>query len=630
YFERILREYPRGRFHSDARGWLAYLSLLAGDRVSALVQYYRMLSDKGDLGARLEAAKSLNLVRHRANDSEMKQVEALLEAEPAPALAYAYHNIYNYAPKRAKRYSYETGDDKSKVSELERIAAFSSRLMRRYPALSIGGAFALRMAQACLELDRNREAAEFARRAQKARIDGDERAQALWVEGVAEHRLGNHAAARRALTAILDRYPDGPLAEGARRNLAMVAEDMGDLDAALEQYLALEYDRDVAYFVDVLMTPDQLSAFIDRHPDGPRRDELCYSLALRHLRDGKWGDARRVLSQIRPTGSGIDGRYDFRPSYSYEAAYIQAKAPYHSDRRLRGVRPQWIERDLRTANDLERLEASVNAAQDAEAKAEALYQYASYQYQAGSLLFYNPAMWAGRRYPNLAFLYERGNYRRSNEARLLFDYINSHDVPARALAIYLEIASRYPATRAARDALYTAAVCHEKLANYNWYWRDIYEAGGHAGNRMVSYRDVKAVYPDYALPRGTYGWEPMTRTVNGGPAIKPPPKPVPRPGRRERLLRAASLWFGEMIEGWMSLFDWLARFLKSLWIGFVFSGLVYLWLRASKTRRLLQAELARCPSPPEQVLERPRHRSIYSSPRTGSIGSSARRRAMNG
>src|SRR6266404_5973258 len=42
-FKRVMREYPHGRYYSDARGWLGYLSLIAGDRVGALVEYYRML-----------------------------------------------------------------------------------------------------------------------------------------------------------------------------------------------------------------------------------------------------------------------------------------------------------------------------------------------------------------------------------------------------------------------------------------------------------------------------------------------------------------------------------------------------------------------------------------------------------
>lgn len=44
---------------------------------------------------------------------------------------------------------------------------------------------------------------------------------------------------------------------------------------------------------------------------------------------------------------------------------------------------------------------------------------------------------------------------------------------------------------------------------------------------MVTYADVRRVYPFYQLPRGTNGWEAATRTVNGGAGWTPKPKPVP-------------------------------------------------------------------------------------------------------
>ena len=176
----------------------------------------------------------------------------------------------------------------------------------------------------------------------------------------------------------------------------------------------------------------------------------------------------------------------------------------------------------------------MNQAEGDEAKAEALYQLASYQYQASSLLFYNPLASPG--YWNLSLLASEGKYRVVNESQMLFESTQEHERLARALDIYLDVVNRFPRTRAARDALYTAAVCHERLSDYNPYWREIYENGLHAGQRMVTYQDVKAAYPNYQFPRGTSGWQPSTRTVNGGPGWQPKPKPpVPQP----RLTRSA-------------------------------------------------------------------------------------------
>jgi hypothetical protein len=195
-----------------------------------------------------------------------------------------------------------------------------------------------------------------------------------------------------------------------------------------------------------------------------------------------------------------------------------------------------VMRDIQTAYDLEALERRIEQADGDEAKAEALYQSASYQYESSSLLFYNPLASPG--YWNLSWLASQGKYRVLNEAQMLFESTQEHERLARALDIYLDLVNRFPRTRAARDAFYTAALCHERLSGYNPYWREIYQNGLHAGQRMVTYEDVKAVYPNYQFPRGTYGWQPSTRTVNGGPGWQPkpkPPKPQPRLTRRARL-----------------------------------------------------------------------------------------------
>ena len=101
-------------------------------------------------------------------------------------------------------------------------------------------------------------------------------------------------------------------------------------------------------------------------------------------------------------------------------------------------------------------------------------------------MFYNPLEWHGERHYLLVDLDERGAFRQPNESQILFDYMQKHDMAANSLPIFLEVVHRFPNTRAARDALFTAAVCHERLAEYNNYWREIYTEDGHAGERMVT------------------------------------------------------------------------------------------------------------------------------------------------
>ena len=215
-----------------------------------------------------------------------------------------------------------------------------------------------------------------------------------------------------------------------------------------------------------------------------------------------------------------------------------------------------------------------------------MYQLASYQYEANSLLFYNPVFWNGERYWDLSYLALENRYRTPHEADRLFAYMQEHDTLARALKIYLQIVDQYPHTRAAPDAFYSAAVCHERLSNYNSYWRDIYESGLHAGDHLVTYTDVKARYPTYQLPRGTYGWQPSTRTVNDGPGFAPPPRPRPRPSRLARIKAIAEPFLN---RAWI-FYEKMRR-----WITFVFLifGVGFTARIAAQNRKLLRPKIVR-------------------------------------
>lgn len=614
-FRKMTTEYPRGRYFNDARGWLAYLSLRRNDRAEALAQYYRLLSDKHDENARIEAAFSLNLVRSSASDDEMSRVEKELANEPEAALAYAYHNIYNYSidpgdsyppyeetKNSSGEYDYEMSrirneeiekewqKDRASTSrkELARTLEFSKRLIARYPNLAVGGAFALRAAQASEELDDNRAAVNFSQRALQSRIGGDQRAEALWTLGVAEHRLKHLDNARKSFTTLLREYPKGRLTEGARRILAMIAEDAGDIDSALEQYIALDYDIDVAYFVDILMTPEQLAGFIQRHPESPKHNDFTYALGVRYLRANRWDEARTTFAQVRTT-TGARGYNMYCSTCNCQGDVTtncdDPKTGDYDEDNNPVITPRLVMRDVQTANDLAALKRAVDQASGDEAKAEALYQYASYQYEASSLLFYNPLASPG--YWNLGQLAGEGRYRVLNESQILWNSTQEHDRLARALNIYLDVAARFPSTRAARDSLYTAAVCHERLSNYNPYWRQIYQNGLHPGQRMVTYKDVKAAYPKYQLPRGTYGWQPSTRTVNDGPGWAAAPKPIPRPTRTARLKMLAQILSNRLTSFWN---EKGRRWLTEIMIVF---GLLFTGRIAARNRRRLRARIAR-------------------------------------
>jgi TolA-binding protein len=608
-FNLFLSKYPRGRYASDARGWIAYLLLRGNDRAGALVNYYRLLGDEEDRNAQLEAAFSLTLVRHHATEDEMKRVEAKLEDEPRAALAYAYHEIYNYLinPGCQLIYDWPENDWEAEQQEhklsayehagLERVAAFGTRLMRRYPKAGFGGSFALRVASANLELGENHAALEQSRRALSLGVKKEERERALWVKGVAEQRLRDYDSARRTLSMLVAENSQGELTTGARRLLAMVAEDAGDLDAALEQYMALKYDTDVAYFIDVLLTPEQLAGFIERRPDFEKRDEFLYALGIRYMRLRRWDEARAVFASVKTAGKNGD-RYSYGSNndcYQPPGFEYRCFDPKDTDNGP-GVTSRLILSDIRTIDDLQRLERAAEEAQGDEAKAEALYQEASYLFQSSTLLFHNPIAWGVGRHYELAYLQSENKFRAPGEAENVWRDMQEHEPVARALVIYLEVARRYPRTRAARDALYTAAVCHERLSNYNEYWSNAYRRGQHAGDRMVTYADVKAAYPNYQLPRGTYLWEPVTRTVKGGPGWAAPPKPKPRLTFRERL----KLHVG-MFRGWIKSF-WEDNARRWVIITLAFLSAFFASYLAGRARKLLRQQFQ--PSRPGAMTRR--------------------------
>ena len=119
--------------------------------------------------------------------------------------------------------------------------------------------------------------------------------------------------------------------------------------------------------------------------------------------------------------------------------------------------------------------------------------------------------------------------------------------------------------------------------------------GLHAGERMVTYADVKAAYPNYQMPRGTYGWQPSTRTVNNGPGWAAAPKPPPR------LTRTASVkLFIRLFKDRLSSFwnengrHWLTEIL-------IVVGLLATARIARRNHRRLRARIVR------QRIEQARH-----------------------
>lgn len=166
-FARQLVEFPSGRFASEARGWDAHLLWTMERRTEALAAYYRMLASPDDRLVRIPVT-SLRLTRPKMEDGEMHEVERFLSSDPRAALAYAYYELYNYAPWLAEEQSSQYADAPAvyrgtRDDNVARIVEFATRMVDRAPRSAVSAAFTLRLAMAQLELGRNADAATRAR-----------------------------------------------------------------------------------------------------------------------------------------------------------------------------------------------------------------------------------------------------------------------------------------------------------------------------------------------------------------------------------------------------------------------------------------------------------------------------------
>lgn len=603
-FSQVMKKHPKGRYFNDARGWLAYLYRRGGERSMALAEYYRLLGDKSDLLARLEAKRSLQMIGQEYDDMTLDRLEQFIASDADTALAYTYHRIYNQAvdltyqelaPYYASDYTELGYQEKKRVTdahndgkhELERVARFASAMMKRHPNARVSGAFVLRVAQAHTELQNYSESLRLARQALGLSVQGELRAQALWIKGCAEHRLSDLKTAGSTFQQLVAEFPKSKLTEGARRLLAMTAEDQDDLETALKLYIDLKYEYDVAYFVDVLLPTDRLANFVAKHQGLAQHDQLLYALGVRYMRDRRWNEARETFKKVRTEPGPFPNSFS---SYENEHRIPFPKEPDYGSDDEPYIRSVWVAQDLKTIDVLERFEQVVELAQSDEAKAEALYQLASYQFDANSLLFYNPAVWKGERSSLLSDLGDSNRFRLPNESQNLFEYSQSHETLARAITVYLDIASRFPQTKAAKDALYSAAVGHERLSGLTHYWQTIYERGLFAGARKVTYKDVKRTYPLYQLPRGTDGWEAATRTVNGGPGWAPKPKPLPKltlTQKIERLFKRLIESSGKKVENSGFSLATMFAVLRELLFAAVIAILMWsaVWIRVWRQHR---------------------------------------------
>ena len=474
----LRREFPHTRFRRDLVGLQGRIYLLAGKwsqavrcylqksdlasiervqkampaaqrgpiRARLLAAYLRVLTDTHSYDAFEHALHGADETRQAMTASQFLLFRQLLLQEPETASAYLYYRLYHT----------ETG-----VKDRRNLAQLADRIVALHPAARLSVPVQVRLAEVYYQDRQYSSALAWADRALRPGLSD----RALYVHAATLHKLGRPDAALAEFERLLQRFPDSALCHGGRENIALLSEARHDYGHALDQFFALNYQFDIAYLLDIRMSPEQIAAYLrklsrsKREANAPaligerygekkiivtRRNLVTYSLGIRYLRDERWEEARRMLLRMPPKAyiacSGKNREHDW-----YQTA------------------------PLRACDDLERLQGAIGRARTPNQTASAMYRFASYYSTHDLLLLYNLALWDGQREENFQFCWNPTVVSAEDEA-LVRRYMYAHEVYARSRQICLDLIRRYPDSPTVPYALYRAARAGRHLASFNTWW----------------------------------------------------------------------------------------------------------------------------------------------------------------
>ena len=444
--------YVQGKYPAAAA---AYLALRDADSLE-LVRKKLVGSPKGALDAPLlklyllrlanaktwagyaDALVSIDQTRARMSAESSRDFAAAVKNDSVLAAAYIYYRLYHT--------NNLNGDLKNLTSLADTLAA---RDGAKLPPL-----VRVRLAEIYYQRKMYDRALKWAGSVDAAVV----RDRALFVRGATKRKLGQNSAALTDFNSLLSRCPNSFLRHAARENVAILDEAAENRSGALDQYFALGYQLDIAFLLDVRMTPREIETYVAAHPQSPQKDLLAYSLGMRYLCDERWNEAEKWLKQVSPA------KYAVYNKTREESNFLDSQSPAPLD----------------ALRELRALYQAVSDAPSDNERAAALYAYASYYSTHGTLLLYNAALWQGEREYAFQFWQNMGQTSPQDEAAIR-NHMISHEVYSRSRRICLELARRYPASPVAPAAVYRAAAACRRLAAFNTWWT--------AENRRHNYWD---------------------------------------------------------------------------------------------------------------------------------------------
>ncbi|MFN7971185.1 MAG: hypothetical protein U0166_02370 [Acidobacteriota bacterium] len=288
--------------------------------------------------------------------------------------------------------------------------------------------------------------------------------EAAIVSVLALADLGRADDALAAARGFVTRFPGSYFTSLAREREAILLEDSGRRVDAFLAYVDMGYEVDARYFVDVLLTDDELGAFVRDHPDHPWTGVVRHAIAVRALRAGDSARAQAAFEAAAPQpGTVIPPPTPAAPWDTWDettslgpVTLPPAPAP----------REEEIARDAAAKLDVVKrladLDVQASAAATDDDRAEAIYQQGAFLYKH-DLAMYDEAVWVFDRVESLKFL----SMRSESEAKQFLAYLLRHNAKLLARARFQDVVARFPQSAAAPKALYMEARCDEYLNGYS-------------------------------------------------------------------------------------------------------------------------------------------------------------------
>lgn len=492
---RFVAEHPRSVYHASALGWLARSHFLLGSNDAAINAYLAQLRLAQTPVDRWKAYDSIAIVSQTQGLRAREVVVRLKQwAQPVGEERHMWGG-------RTLRYAFKrlTEDEAAQVqtalrrdasllgsyvnfriegswmepADERKLASFATDALRRLSRAPAG--VLANVAQINYNSGRYRSAHTLAQRALRARGAAETIHRARYCLAASAARLGRPREAISGYRALLAARPARYLAQSAAEHLALLEERYGDPLKALAIYRELNYDLDIAFLADARLSTAQLERFISTLPaftkTKPRleyhhgsglslarsRNVFIYALGMRYLRKGDFARAASTFKRLSK-----QERLDFGLS--------KAEAKQLSER-------WWSPDDLPKGRDpLDTVTALWALRKKADrsrgnARAQALYEMAAYQYKNRNLLYYSVSLWKGQRAWSIEEYWNDEVNNDQDEAALI-RHCYEHEALRHAAELCREIVRTYPKSPVLPKALYTGALASERLGNMNGWWRE--------------------------------------------------------------------------------------------------------------------------------------------------------------